>query len=91
MYQVSVETYNKKGKEMVDHIKITLGDIDSQEYEEGLHHLSDLLFGLDVEYDDIEGDGDVVVDDMLISASEEEPFERTLTGKKHIYKICGKE
>ena len=39
---------------------------------------------------DIEGDGDIVVDDMLISASENEPFEKTLEGKKHIYKICGK-
>ena len=57
----------------------------------GASRLSDLLFGLDVDYDDVEGDGDIIVDDMLISASEGEPFEKTLEGKKHIYKISGGE
>ena len=87
MYQVNVQTYNKKGKEMVDHMTLNLGAMD----DEGLSRLSDLLFGLDVDYDDVEGDGDIVVDDMLISASEGEPFEKTLEGKKHIYKISGGE
>ena len=91
MYQVSVQTYNKKGKEMVDHITVVLGSVDDDSYDEGLSRLSDLLFGLDVDYDDVEGDGDIVVDDMLISASEGEPFQKTLVGKKHLYKICGGE
>ena len=47
MYQVSVQTYNKKGKEMVDHISITLGSMEDEGYAEGLNRLSDLLFGLD--------------------------------------------
>lgn len=91
MYQISVQTYNKKGKEMIDHISITLGTMDDEGYDEALSRLSDLLFGLDVDYDDVEGDGDIIVDDMLISASEGEPFEKTLEGKKHIYKISGGE
>lgn len=90
MYQITVQTYNKKGKEMVDHISIPVGDMDAPGFDDAMHRLTDLLFGLDVDYDDIEGDGDIVVDDMLISASENEPFEKTLEGKKHIYKICGK-
>ena len=49
MYQVSVQTYNKKGKEMVDHITITLGSMEDEGYDEALSRLSDLLFGLDVE------------------------------------------
>ena len=91
MYQVSVQTYNKKGKEMVDHITITLGSMEDEGYDEALSRLSDLLFGLDVDYDDVEGDGDIIVDDMLISASESEAFEKTLEGKKHLYKISGGE
>ena len=87
MYQVNVQTYNKKGKEMVDHMTLNLGAMDDEGYDEALSRLSDLIFGLDVDYDDVEGDGDIVVDDMLISASEGEPFEKTLEGKKHIYKI----
>ena len=90
MYQITVQTYNKKGKEMVDHISIPVGDMYDPGFDDAMHRLTDLLFGLDVDYDDIEGDGDIVVDDMLISASENEPFEKTLEGKKHIYKICGK-
>ena len=91
MYQVSVQTYNKKGKEMVDHITIPLGSMEDEGYDEALRQLSDLLFGLDVDYDHVEGDGDIVVDDMLISASEGEPFEKTLEGKNHLYKINGGE
>ena len=90
MYQITVQTYNKKGKEMVDHISIPVGDMDDPGFDDAMHRLTDLLFGLDVDYDDIEGDGDIVVDVMLISATENEHFEKTLEGKKHIYKICGK-
>ena len=91
MYQVTVQTYNQKGKEMVDQIRISLGDFDDQDYDTGMRQLEDLLFGLDVEYDTIEGDGDMIIDDMLMCASEEEPFEQVLEGRKHIYKIYGDE
>lgn len=84
MYQVTVESYNKKGKELVDHIAVTLEDFDT-----GMRRLEDLLYGLDVEYDDIEGDGDMIIDDMLMYASEEEEFEEVLEGRRYIYKICG--
>ena len=86
MYQVTLETYTKKGKEMIDQVSISLDDFDT-----GIRRLEDLLYGLDVEYDDIEGDGDMVIDDMLMCASEEEEFIEVLEGKKHIYKIIGNE
>lgn len=91
MYQVTVETYHKKSKELIDHMTIPLGDFDDEKFEIGMRCLEDLLFGLDVEYDDIEGDGDMVIDDMLICASEEELFEEIIEGKKHIYKIYSKD
>ena len=61
------------------------------DFDTGIRRLEDLLYGLDVEYDDIEGDGDMVIDDMLMCASEEEEFIEVLEGKKHIYKIIGNE
>lgn len=91
MYQVTVQTFNKKNKEMLDHMALVLDAADEAGRDEAMHRLADLLFGLDVDYDDVEGDGDIVVDDMLIAASENEPFEVTLEGEKHMYKICGKE
>lgn len=91
MYQVTVQTFNKRTKEMLDHITISLGDMENSEYDDAIHQLTDLLFGLDVDYDDVEGDGDIAVDDMLISAAEYEPFKMELEGKKHLYRIEGKE
>ena len=87
MYQVTVQTFNKKGKEMVDHITVSLGEMDEPGYDDAMHQLTDLLFGLDVDYDDVDGDGDIAVDDMLISASENEPFEMTLEGKTYLQNI----
>ena len=84
MYQVTVETYSKKTKELMDQLTIELDDFDT-----GMRQLEDLLYGLDVEYDDIEGDGDMIVDDMLMCASEEEEFTEVLEGSKYIYKISG--
>ena len=86
MYQVTVETYSKKGKELMDETSISLDDFDT-----GMRRLEDLLYGLDVEYDDIEGDGDMIIDDMLMCISEEEPFAEVLEGKKYIFKIYGTE
>ena len=84
MYQVTVETYSKKTKELMDQLTIELDDFDT-----GMRQLEDVLYGLDVEYDDIEGDGDMIVDDMLMCASEEEEFTEVLEGSKYIYKISG--
>ena len=84
MYQVTVETYSKKGKELIDQLTVALDDFDT-----GVRQLEDLLYGLEVEYDDIEGDGDMIVDDMVMCASEEEEFIEVLEGNKYIYKIIG--
>ena len=90
MYQVTVQTFNKKRKEMVDQITISMGSMEDAEFDEGMHRLSELLFGLDMDFDADE-DGDIVIDDMLISASENEPFEKSLIGNKHTYKVVGKD
>ena len=86
MYQVTVETYEKKSKEMIDCVTIDMNDFDT-----GIRQLEDLLYSLDVEYDDIEGDGDMIIDDMLMSVSEDETFEEIIEGKKYIYKIVADE
>lgn len=79
MYTVTIETI-KKGKSKVQ--KFVLGEIDSDMYDQSLGELSDVLFDLDLEFDEINGDGDMVIDDILISISEEEIFEHKLGGRR---------
>ena len=40
-----------------------------------MDEISELLYDMDLVYNDIDGDGDMMVDDMLISISVEEDFE----------------
>ena len=66
-----------------------LGAIDTPEYEALMDEISETLYDMDLEYNDIDGDGDMAVDDMLISISEEEDFERRMQGKQMDYHIKG--
>ncbi len=88
MYNVYVESLNKKTNEK-ETKEYQLGEMDTPEYDHMLGELSDVLFSLDIEFDDVEGDGDMAIDDIMISISEEEDFEKTLDGKKEVYKISG--
>ena len=54
-----------------------------------MDEISELLYDMDLVYNDIDGDGDMMVDDMLISISEEEDFEKTIQGKNTAYHIKG--
>lgn len=62
----------------------------SQVYNDAMEKLSDELFGLDLDFDLVAGEGDIVVDDILISVAEEENFEQRLDGKRYTYIIIGK-
>ena len=88
MYEVTLETIQSGSLEK-DVQTYTLGEMDSQEYDEVMAELADVLFELDVEFDDVEGDGDVMIDDILISVSEEEEFEKEFSGRKCTYIVKG--
>lgn len=88
MYKVTVEKV-KKGKIREMMYSFELGKMDTPEYNRAMGELADALYGLDLEFDDIEGEGDMVIDDILISVSEEESFEKELHGDRVIYAVKG--
>lgn len=88
MYKITVEKV-KKGKIRELLYSFELGVMDTPEYDKAMGELADALYGLDIEFDTVEGDGDVVIDDILISASEEESFTKELRGDRVIYEVKG--
>lgn len=88
MYRVQFTALNKKSKKK-DTKVFTLGTVDTPEYDAMMEEISETLYDMDLEYNDIDGDGDMAVDDMLISISEEEDFEKRMQGKQTDYHIRG--
>ena len=88
MYTVTVEiTKNKKSHTQI----FELGEMDSRQYNQSMSEIADILYGLDLDFDDIDGDGDIMVDDILIAVSEEEEFEQKLRGKGMVCTVKGKQ
>ena len=54
-----------------------------------MNAVSDYLCGQDIPFD-VDADGDMLIDDILISLSEEEDFEQSFTAGKTTYLIQGK-
>ena len=88
MYKVQMTTIYKKTKKKETQ-EFLLDAIDTPEYNAMMGRISDVFYDMDLEYNDIDGDGDMAVDDMLISISEEEHFERRLQGRGCDYFIQG--
>ena len=87
MYKVEIRVQAKGKKEKKEILLI--GDIDSSEYHDEMNAVSDYLYGLDIPFD-VDADGDMLIDDILISLSEEEDFEQSFTAGKTTYLIQGK-
>ena len=87
MYKVEIRVQAKGKKEKKEIFLI--GDIDSSEYHDEMNAVSDNLYGLDIPFD-VDADGDMLIDDILISLSEEEDFEQSFTAGKTTYLIQGK-
>ena len=88
MYQVTLETM-KKGNSQKEKQTFVLGEADTSEYAAAMENLADILFGLDIDFDDAAGEGDIMIDDILISISEEEEFKRKIAGRKCTYIVQG--
>lgn len=88
MYKVYFKAVWKKSKK-AEKKEFCLGAVDTPEYDKVMDEISETLYDMDLVYNDIDGDGDMAVDDMLISISEEEDFEKTMEGKQVTYHIKG--
>ena len=87
MYKVEIRVQAKGKKEKKE--TFLIGDIDSSVYLDEMNAVSDYLYGLDIPFD-VDADGDMLIDDILISLSEEEDFEQSFTAGKTTYLIQGK-
>lgn len=87
MYKVEIRVQAKGKKEKKEIFLI--GDIDSSKYHDEMNAVSDYLYGLDIPFD-VDADGDMLIDDILISLSDEEDFEQSFTAGKTTYLIQGK-
>lgn len=87
MYKVTVKIQdNVKKKEMSKVFE--LGAMDTSEYHDQMNDLADYLYELDIPFD-VDADGDMMIDDILMSVSEEETFEKAIKTKKKNYTILG--
>lgn len=91
MYTVTIKTYLRKGMKMIEEKVITIGSPEDDTFDDGMEELSDYLFDLDIEYDEIEGADDIVVDDILVDAAEGESFETAIDSGKYRYIITGED
>lgn len=85
MYKVTIETIEKKNKE-VKTFMVSDGDSFNQE----MNALSDYLYDLDIPFD-VDEDGDMLLDDILVAVSDGEPFEQELKTKKVVFRFKGEE
>ena len=88
MYKVKLTTLYKKTKKKTVQ-EFVLGEPDTGEYNDTMSEIADVFYDMDLEYNEIDGDGDMAIDDMLISISEEEDFERHMQGRGCDYIITG--
>lgn len=79
MYTVTLEIIKNKKSTIKT---FNLGKVDSPEFNRAMGEIADILYDLDMDYDVLEGDGDMMVDDVLMSISEEEVFEHKMKGRK---------
>lgn len=88
MYKVSIKVQSN-GKKKDEQCQIfEIGDIDSAAYHDQMNAISDYLYELDIPFD-VDEDGDMLIDDILMALSEEEPFEKIIREKKQTYSIVG--
>ncbi len=88
MFQVTLEQIGRNGKSRKTQTFL-LDQEDTPQYDETMKKLADIFFNLDVDFDADDGEGDIAVDDILISVAEEENFEKKLSGRKYKYIVRG--
>ena len=89
MYKLMIDSVGKDGRQLEKKV-FAFNEIDSLEYEHVMAEFSEEIFNLDIEFDVIEDDGDIRLDDLLIAASEADPFEEIFEGNHCTYIISGR-
>ena len=89
MYTVRLQITDKRTKKTEETVWTIPGDPGEEQYESKAEELSEILYDLDILYDDTEGEGDMLMDDIAIHIAEGEDFDETFKGRKNIFRILG--
>ena len=69
MYTVRIEINNKKSKKLLTK-EFSFGGIDTSSYRDQMNEVADYLYEQDFDFD-VDEDGDMVIDDILMDISEQ--------------------
>jgi hypothetical protein len=87
MYRVWIET--KKGKNGPALKKEFFFDaIDTASYRDQMNEIGDFLYEQDFDFD-VDEDGDMVIDDILMEISEQAEFSKSISGRGFVCTISG--
>lgn len=89
MYRLTIETIGKKAR-VLDSRVFEYDKIDTPAYQQAMEAFSEAVYNLDIEFDEVEGDGDMAIDDILIDAADAQPFEKSFKGRREVYRIEGR-
>lgn len=87
MYIVRIEINNKKSKKLLTK-DFSFGGIDTSSYRDQMNEVADYLYEQDFDFD-VDEDGDMVIDDILMDISEQAEFTRSITGKGFVCTVRG--
>ena len=87
MYTVLVETTEKKSKKVQKKV-FSFDAIDTSSYRDQMSEVSDYLYEQDFDFD-VDEDGDMVIDDILMEISEQAEFTKSLSGRGFVCTIIG--
>lgn len=87
MYTVVIEITEKKSKK-VQKKEFSFDAIDTSSYRDQMSEVSDYLYEQDFDFD-VDEDGDMVIDDILMEISEQAEFTKSLSGRGFVCTISG--
>lgn len=87
MYKLTVRIADRiKNKEEIKAFR--LSNVDSADFHDQMNEIADYLYDLDIPFA-VDEDGDMMIDDILMSLSEGEAFAQTIAAGKKTYMIEG--
>lgn len=87
MYTVVIEINDKKSKKILKK-EIPFGEIDTGAYRDQMNEAADFLYEQDFDFD-VDEDGDMVIDDILMDISDQTEFTRSIEGKGFVCTVRG--
>lgn len=87
MYTVLIKITDKKSKKQQIR-EFNFAAIDTASYRDQMNEIGDFLYEQDFDFD-VDEDGDMVIDDILMEISEQAEFTKSISGRGFVCTISG--